>query len=341
MKIPDMNEKNTRAFLDKVRERASSYTPEWRMDLENPDGGTALALLFAGMYEDTLKKYAQLPRKSMLDFFNCVGTALAPARPAGGYAVFGLVNQEADGTVDLNDVCFSYVPDKKLIEGFNLHVKKGQRIAIVGPTGCGKTTVINLLMRFYDVNSGSIDVSGTDIRQMTRKSLRQGFGMVLQETWLKSGTIRENIVMGKPDATEEEIIAAAKAAHSYGFIKRMSNGFDTVIGEDGGSLSQGQKQLLCITRIMLAKPPMLILDESTSSIDTRTEIKIQNAFAKLMEGRTSFIVAHRLSTIQSADVILVMKDGHIIEQGNHEELLAKNGFYHKLYYSQFDTAAQN
>ena len=251
------------------------------------------------------------------------------------------VVEEVDGTVDLNDVCFSYVPDKKLIEGFNLHVKKGQRIAIVGPTGCGKTTVINLLMRFYDVNSGSIDVSGTDIRQMTRKSLRQGFGMVLQETWLKSGTIRENIVMGKPDATEEEIIAAAKAAHSYGFIKRMSNGFDTVIGEDGGSLSQGQKQLLCITRIMLAKPPMLILDEATSSIDTRTEIKIQNAFAKLMEGRTSFIVAHRLSTIQSADVILVMKDGHIIEQGNHEELLAKNGFYHKLYYSQFDTAAQN
>ena len=251
------------------------------------------------------------------------------------------VVDEVDGTVDLNDVCFSYVPDKKLIEGFNLHVKKGQRIAIVGPTGCGKTTVINLLMRFYDVNSGSIDVSGTDIRQMTRKSLRQGFGMVLQETWLKSGTIRENIVMGKPDATEEEIIAAAKAAHSYGFIKRMSNGFDTVIGEDGGSLSQGQKQLLCITRIMLAKPPMLILDEATSSIDTRTEIKIQNAFAKLMEGRTSFIVAHRLSTIQSADVILVMKDGHIIEQGNHEELLAKNGFYHKLYYSQFDTAVQN
>ena len=228
------------------------------------------------------------------------------------------VVDEVDGTVDLNDVCFSYVPDKKLIENFNLHVKKGQRIAIVGP-----------------------DVSGTDIREMTRKSLRQGFGMVLQETWLKSGTIRENIVMGKPDATEEEIIAAAKAAHSYGFIKRMSNGFDTVIGEDGGSLSQGQKQLLCITRIMLAKPPMLILDEATSSIDTRTEIKIQNAFAKLMEGRTSFIVAHRLSTIQSADVILVMKDGHIIEQGNHEELLAKNGFYHKLYYSQFDTAAQN
>ena len=248
---------------------------------------------------------------------------------------------DIDGRVDLNNVYFSYTPDRKLIEDFTLHVKKGQKIAIVGPTGCGKTTVINLLMRFYDVNSGSIDVSGVDIRDMTRYSLRHGFGMVLQETWLKSGTIRENIVMGKPDATEEEIIAAAKAAHSYGFIKRMSNGFDTVIGEDGGSLSQGQKQLLCITRIMLAKPPMLILDEATSSIDTRTEIKIQNAFAKLMEGRTSIIVAHRLSTIQSADVILVMKDGHIIEQGNHEELLAKNGFYHKLYYSQFDTAAQN
>ena len=248
---------------------------------------------------------------------------------------------DIDGRVDLNNVYFSYTPDRKLIEDFTLHVKKGQKIAIVGPTGCGKTTVINLLMRFYDVNSGSIDVSGVDIRDMTRYSLRHGFGMVLQETWLKAGTIRENIVMGKPDATEEEIIAAAKAAHSYGFIKRMSNGFDTVIGEDGGSLSQGQKQLLCITRIMLAKPPMLILDEATSSVDTRTEIKIQNAFAKLMEGRTSFIVAHRLSTIQSSDVILVMKDGHIIEQGNHEELLAKNGFYHKLYYSQFDTAAQN
>ena len=223
------------------------------------------------------------------------------------------------------------MPDKKLIEGFNLHVKKGQRIAIVGPTGCGKTTVINLLMRFYDVNSGSIDVSGTDIRQMTRKSLRQGFGMVLQETWLKSGTIRENIVMGKPDATEEEIIAAAKAAHSYGFIKRMSNGFDTVIGEDGGSLSQGQKQLLCITRIMLAKPPMLILDEATSSIDTRTEIKIQNAFAKLMEGRTSFIVAHRLSTIRNSDAIIVLDHGKIIERGDHEDLIKLKGTYYQLY----------
>ena len=245
--------------------------------------------------------------------------------------------KEVDGRVDLNNVYFSYTPNKKLIEDFNLHVKKGQRIAIVGPTGCGKTTVINLLMRFYDVNSGSIDVSGTDIRDMTRYSLRHGFGMVLQETWLKAGTIRENIVMGKPDATEEEIIQAAKASYSYGFIKRLPNGFDTVIGEDGGSLSQGQKQLLCITRIMLTRPPMLILDEATSSIDTRTEIRIQNAFAKLMEGRTSFIVAHRLSTIQSADVILVMKDGHIIEKGNHEELLAAGGFYKTLYESQFDT----
>lgn len=243
--------------------------------------------------------------------------------------------ENVDGRVDLNDVEFSYVPDKKLIEDFNLHVKKGQKIAIVGPTGCGKTTIINLLMRFYDVNSGSIDVSGVDIRELTRRSLRAGYGMVLQDTWLKSGTIRENIIMGRPDATEEEIIEAAKAAHSHGFIKRLPNGYDTVIGEDGGSLSQGQKQLLCITRVMLCHPPMLILDESTSSIDTRTEIKIQNAFNKLMEGRTSFIVAHRLSTIQSADVILVMKDGHIIEQGNHEELLAKNGFYKKLYESQF------
>lgn len=243
--------------------------------------------------------------------------------------------ENVDGRVDLSDVEFSYVPDKKLIEDFNLHVKKGQKIAIVGPTGCGKTTIINLLMRFYDVNSGSIDVSGVDIRELTRRSLRAGYGMVLQDTWLKSGTIRENIIMGKPDATEEEIIEAAKAAHSHGFIKRLPNGYDTLIGEDGGSLSQGQKQLLCITRVMLCHPPMLILDEATSSIDTRTEIKIQNAFNKLMEGRTSFIVAHRLSTIQSADVILVMKDGHIIEQGNHEELLAKNGFYKKLYESQF------
>ncbi len=242
---------------------------------------------------------------------------------------------EVDCRVDLDKVYFSYVPDKRLIENFNLHVKKGQKIAIVGPTGCGKTTIINLLMRFYDVNSGNIDVSGIDIREMTRRSLRAGYGMVLQDTWLKSGTIRENIVMGKPDATDDEVIAAAKASYAHGFIKRLPNGYDTVIGEDGGSLSQGQKQLLCITRVMLCRPPMLILDEATSSIDTRTEIKIQNAFNRLMEGRTSFIVAHRLSTIQSADVILVMKDGHIIEQGRHEELLAKNGFYKNLYESQF------
>ena len=223
------------------------------------------------------------------------------------------------------------MPDKKLIEGFNLHVKKGQRIAIVGPTGCGKTTVINLLMRFYDVNSGSIDVSGTHIRQMTRMSIRQGFGMVLQETWLKSGTIRENIVMGKPDATEEEIIAAAKAAHSYGFIKRMSNGFDTVIGEDGGSLSQGQKQLLCITRIMLAKPPMLILDEATSSIDTRTERLVQKGMDALMSGRTSFVIAHRLSTVRNADCIMVMEQGRIIERGTHDQLMEEKGRYYQLY----------
>lgn len=240
-----------------------------------------------------------------------------------------------DGTVKLENVAFSYVPDKQLIENFNLDVKQGQRIAIVGPTGCGKTTLINLLMRFYDVNSGSIKVSGTDIREMTRSSLRAGIGMVLQDTWLKAGTIKENIIMGKPDATDEEIIAAAKASYADGFIRRLPKGYDTVIGEDGGNLSQGQKQLLCITRVMLCKPPMLILDEATSSIDTRTEMKIQDAFAKLMEGRTSFIVAHRLSTIQSADVILVMKDGKIIEQGNHEGLLAKKGFYYNLYQSQY------
>lgn len=242
---------------------------------------------------------------------------------------------DVKGSVGLNDVSFSYVPDRKLIEGLNLSVKPGQRIAIVGPTGCGKTTIINLLMRFYDVNSGSITVEGTDIRNATRNSLRSSYGMVLQETWLRSGTIRDNIVMGKPDATDEEVIAAAKASHAHSFIKRLPQGYDTVITEDGGSLSQGQKQLLCITRVMLCLPPMLILDEATSSIDTRTEIKIQDSFAKMMNGRTSFIVAHRLSTIREADVILVMKDGHIIEQGNHEELLAKNGFYANLYNSQF------
>ena len=241
----------------------------------------------------------------------------------------------ADGRVDLEHVDFSYVPDRKLITDFNLSVQAGQRIAIVGPTGCGKTTVINLLMRFYDVQSGRICVDGTDIRDVVRGSLRANYGMVLQETWLKAGTIRENIVMGKPEATEEEIIAAAKLSHAHSFIKRMPLGYDTVIGEDGGNLSQGQKQLLCITRVMLCLPPMLILDEATSSIDTRTEIRIQQAFATMMKGRTSFIVAHRLSTIREADVILVMKDGNIIEQGNHETLLKQNGFYATLYNSQF------
>lgn len=242
---------------------------------------------------------------------------------------------DVSGKVELKDVYFSYTKDKKLIEDFNLRVEPGQRVAIVGPTGCGKTTIINLLMRFYDVDSGSIQVEGNDIRNVTRKSLRGSYGMVLQETWLKAGTIRENLIMGKPDATEEEMIEAAKAAHAHSFIKRLPQGYDTVIGEDGGSLSAGQKQLLCIARVMLCLPPMLILDEATSSIDTRTEMKIQNAFAKMMKGRTSFIVAHRLSTIQEADVILVMKDGKIMEQGNHEELLAKNGFYAQLYNSQF------
>lgn len=244
------------------------------------------------------------------------------------------------GTIDLKDVCFRYVPDRPLIEGFNLHVKPGQRIAIVGPTGCGKTTIINLLMRFYDVNSGAILVDGTDIRNATRHSLRKSFGMVLQDTWLKAGTIRDNIAYGRPDASEEDVIAAAKAAHAHSFIRRLPDGYDTVITENGGNISQGQKQLLCIARVMLGGesgelPPMLILDEATSSIDTRTEIKIQSAFARLMNGRTSFIVAHRLSTIQEADVILVMKDGHIIEQGTHEELLKKQGFYANLYQSQF------
>ena len=242
---------------------------------------------------------------------------------------------DVEGRVDLEHVAFSYRLDQKLIEDLNLAVKPGERVAIVGPTGCGKTTVINLLMRFYDVDAGSISVEGDDIRQVTRKSLRSSYGMVLQDTWLRSGTVRENILIGKPDATEEEMIEAAKNSHAHSFIKRLPKGYDTVIGEDGGGLSQGQKQLLCITRLMLCRPPMLILDEATSSIDTRTEMKIQNAFARLMEGHTSFIVAHRLSTIREADVILVMKDGHIIEQGNHESLLAKKRFYAKLYNSQF------
>ncbi len=241
----------------------------------------------------------------------------------------------AEGNVELKNVCFSYVPQRKLIQNFNLSVKQGQRIAIVGPTGCGKTTLINLLMRFYDVDSGSISVEGEDIRDITRKSLRSSYGMVLQETWLKSGTIRENIKMGRPDATDEEMIEAAKAAHSHSFIKRLPQGYDTVIGEDGGSISAGQKQLLCITRVMLARPPMLILDEATSSIDTKTEIRVQRAFEKLMQGKTSFVVAHRLSTIMSADVILVMRDGNIVEQGTHAELMEKGGFYSTLYNSQF------
>ncbi|MBE6653362.1 MAG: ABC transporter ATP-binding protein [Ruminococcaceae bacterium] len=241
-----------------------------------------------------------------------------------------------DGRVELSDVSFSYVPDKELIRHLNLALENGQRVAIVGPTGCGKTTLINLLMRFYDVDGGSIKVSGTDIRDMTRRSLRENYGMVLQETWLAAGTVRDNIAYGRPDATDEEIVAAAKAAHAHSFIKRLPNGYDTVIGEDGGSLSQGQKQLLCISRLFLCLPPMLILDEATSSIDTRTELKIQNAFATLMMGRTSFIVAHRLSTVKKADIILVMKDGRIIEQGDHKTLLAHNGFYAELYNSQFE-----
>lgn len=250
------------------------------------------------------------------------------------------VLQAPKGSISMQNVCFSYNPDQKLIQNFNLEVKPGQRVAIVGPTGCGKTTVINLLMRFYDVNSGSIRIDGIDLRDMTRKSLRESFGMVLQETWLHAGTIRENIVMGKPDATDDEVIAAAKAAHAHSFIKRLPMGYDTVITEDGGSLSQGQKQLLCITRVMLCLPPMLILDEATSSIDTRTEIKISQAFNTMMKGRTSFIVAHRLSTIREADIILVMMDGNIIEQGNHETLLRKEGgFYAKLYNSQFEAVS--
>ena len=242
---------------------------------------------------------------------------------------------QADGRVDIEDVSFSYVPEQHLIEDFNLHVTPGQRVAVVGPTGCGKTTLINLLMRFYDVNSGTISVSGTDIMQMTRSSLRKNYGMVLQETWLKRGTVRDNIIMGKPDATEEEILAAAKASHAHSFIKRLPNGYDTLITEDGGNLSQGQKQLLCIARVMLCLPPMLILDEATSSIDTRTEIRIQKAFLTMMKGRTSFIVAHRLSTIRESDIILVMRDGKIIEQGNHDSLIQKGGFYADLYNSQF------
>lgn len=262
--------------------------------------------------------------------FDLIDEEPIPEEPADAYVL-----DQVDGSVELDHVAFSYVPEVPLIDDLNLRVKPGQRIAIVGPTGCGKTTIINLLMRFYDVNSGTIRVAGHDIRGVTRKSLRSSYGMVLQETWLKAGTIRENIAYSKPDATEEEIIRAAKEAHAHSFIKRMPQGYDTVITEDGGNLSQGQKQLLCIARVMLPLPPMLILDEATSSIDTRTEIRIQKAFTSMMKGRTSFIVAHRLSTIREADVILVMKDGHIIEQGRHEELLQNKGFYAELYNSQF------
>ncbi len=299
-------------------------------------GSLSCFLSYANQYTKPFNEISGVVTE-LQNAFVCAGRIfeLIDEEPQVPDAADARVLEEAQGNVDLKDVYFQYVPEKKLIQNFNLQVKPGQRVAIVGPTGCGKTTVINLLMRFYDVNSGSIKVDGTDIRDITRGSLRTNYGMVLQETWLRSGTIRDNICMGKPDATEEEIIAAAKASHAHSFIKRLPQGYDTVITEDGGSLSQGQKQLLCITRVMLCLPPMLILDEATSSIDTRTEIKIQNAFAKMMEGRTSFIVAHRLSTIQSADVILVMKDGNIIEQGNHETLLAKGGFYANLYNSQF------
>ena len=268
----------------------------------------------------------------------CAGRVfeLIEERPQVPDAPGARVLENAQGSVSIQDVAFSYRPEQPLLEDFHLEVKPGQRVALVGPTGCGKTTVINLLMRFYDVNQGSIQVEGTDIRQITRKSLRKNYGMVLQDTWLKAGTIRENIAYGKPQATLEEVVEAAKAAHAHSFIKRLPQGYDTVIGEDGGGISQGQKQLLCIARVMLCLPPMLILDEATSSIDTRTEVRIQKAFQRMMEGRTSFIVAHRLSTIRDADVILVMKDGHIIEQGDHQSLLAKGGFYAELYNSQFD-----
>ena len=271
----------------------------------------------------------------------CAGRVfeLIEAKPQTPDAPGAAVLTQPQGHVEIRDVFFSYRKDQRLIEDFTLDVRPGQRVALVGPTGCGKTTVINLLMRFYDVNSGSIQVEGTDVRHITRKSLRQNYGMVLQDTWLKRGTIRENIAYGKPDATLEEVIEAAKAAHAHSFIRRLPQGYDTVIGEDGGAISQGQKQLLCIARVMLCLPPMLILDEATSSIDTRTEVRIQKAFQRMMEGRTSFIVAHRLSTIQDADVILVMKDGHIIEQGDHQSLLAKGGFYAELYNSQFDHGA--
>lgn len=299
-------------------------------------GGLAIFLSYANQYTKPFNEISGVITE-LQNAIACAGRVfdLIEEQPQIPDAKDAIILTNASGNIVLDRVAFSYVPEHPLIRDFNLKVNKSQRVAIVGPTGCGKTTVINLLMRFYDVDSGSIKVEGTDIRHITRNSLRENYGMVLQDTWLKSGTIKDNIVMGKPDASDDEIIAAAKAAHSHSFIKRLENGYDTVIGEDGGSLSQGQKQLLSITRVMLSLPPMLILDEATSSIDTRTEIKIQEAFARLMQGRTSFIVAHRLSTIREADIILVMKNGDIIEQGTHDELLSQKGFYANLYNSQF------
>lgn len=299
-------------------------------------GGLTSFLSYANQYTKPFNEISGVITE-LQNAFACAGRVfeLIEEEPQVPDAKDAIILENARGNVSLEKVAFSYVPERPLIRNFNLQVKPGQRVAIVGPTGCGKTTVINLLMRFYDINSGSIKVEGTDIRNITRESLRENYGMVLQDTWLKSGTIRENIAMGKPYASDDEIIAAAKAAYAHSFIKRLNKGYDTIIGEDGGSLSQGQKQLLSIARIMLSLPPMLILDEATSSIDTRTEIKIQEAFARLMQGRTSFIVAHRLSTIREADIILVMKDGNIIEQGTHDKLLSQNGFYANLYNSQF------
>jgi ATP-binding cassette subfamily B protein len=295
-------------------------------------GGLASFLSYANQYTKPFNEISGVVTE-LQNALACAGRVfeLIEEQPQIPDASDAVELRQAGGNISMENVAFSYVPERPLIRNLNLHVDQGRRVAIVGPTGSGKTTVINLLMRFYDVDSGSIKADGTDIRRITRKSLRRSYGMVLQDTWLKSGTIRENIAMGRPEAADEEIIAAAKAAHAHSFIKRLPDGYNTVIGEDGGSLSQGQKQLLSIARVMLSLPPMLILDEATSSIDTRTEIKIQDAFAKLMQGRTSFIVAHRLSTIKEADVILVMKDGDIVEQGTHEELLSRNGFYAKLW----------
>ena len=299
-------------------------------------GGLSAFLSYANQYTKPFNEISGVITE-LQNALVCAGRifALIEEEPQTPDDADARVLTDVRGRVDLKDVSFSYAPEKPLIGDFNLSVEPGMRVAIVGPTGCGKTTLINLLMRFYDVDGGAVLVEGTDIRRVTRKSLRRNFGMVLQDTWLKAGTIYENIAMGKPDATREEVIAAAKASHAHGFISQLEHGYDTVIAEDGGALSQGQKQLLCIARVMLALPPMLILDEATSSIDTRTEMRIQEAFARLMRGRTSFIVAHRLSTIKNADVILVMRDGHIVEQGKHEELLAAGGFYAALYNSQF------